>query len=162
MKYEIVKLTAFSGEMASIYSVRIENEKDTLLDKFIASNEESFHSEVEEILQHIYQIGKKVGTQDKFFKINEGRPGDGVCALFDRHEKRLRLYCIRYKSVAIIIGGGGYKPFNVRAWQDDEKLKSEAELIIKIAKDINQRIKDDEIFLLENSLHSELPFIYEI
>ncbi|MBL0340881.1 MAG: hypothetical protein IPP71_08120 [Bacteroidetes bacterium] len=162
MKYEIVELAAFSGERAAIYSIKIEDDGETLFDKFIESNQDSFPKEIKDLLQNIVQIGKYVGTREKYFKINEGKPGDGVCALFDWPEKKLRLYCIRYQSVAIIIGGGGYKPSHICAWQDDENLKSEAELIIKIAKDVNRRIKDNEIVLLENTLYSDTPFIYEI
>ncbi len=162
MKYEIVELVAYSGEMAAIYSIKIEDDGDTLFDKFIESNQDSFPKEIKNILQNVVQIGKYVGTKEKYFKINEGKPGDGVCALFDLPERKLRLYCIRYQSVAIIIGGGGYKPSQIRAWQDDENLKSEAELIITIAKDVNRRIKDNEIVLLENKLYSDTPFIYDI
>jgi hypothetical protein len=113
-------------------------------------------------LQNISQIGKYTGTREKYFKINEGKPGDGVCARFDWPERKLRLYWVRYQSVAIIIGGGGYKASHIRAWQDDKKLKAQAELIIKIAKDVNRRIKDNEIVLLENKLYSDIPFIYDI
>lgn len=161
MKYEIVELTAFSGEKATIYSVKIDD-ADALFEKFIDENRNEFSAEVDSLLQNIYQIGKHTGAREKYFKIHEGKPGDGVCALFDWPEKKLRLYCIRYSSVAIIIGGGGYKSKNIRTWQEDEKLKTEAELLIIIAKDINRRIKEHEIIFSENKLYSEEPFIYEL
>lgn len=161
MKYEIVELVAFSGEMAGIYSIKIDDDV-ILFEKFLDENRNIFPGEVKSLVKNINQIGKHVGTSEKYFKINEGKPGDGVCALFDWPERKLRLYCVRYPSVAIIIGGGGYKASHIRAWQDDKKLKAEAELIIKIAKDVNRRIKDNEIVLLENKLYSDIPFIYEI
>lgn len=64
-----------------------------------------------------------------------------VCALYDLPENNLRLYCIRYGNAAIILGGGGPKPSGVRAWQDNAKLKREAETIVQVSKDIMERLK---------------------
>lgn len=39
-------------------------------------------------------MATKTGAAEHFFKLNEGKPGDGVCALFDSPDKKLRIYCI--------------------------------------------------------------------
>lgn len=75
--------------------------------------------------------------------MHEGTPGDGVCALYDIPNKRLRLYCIVYGTVAVILGGGGIK--RVRVWQDDEFLRKHAELMIRISRIISLRIKEGDI-----------------
>lgn len=64
--------------------------------------------------------------------------------------KNLRLYGIRYGSSILVLGSGGEKSKQIRAWQEDSKLKKEAEIIIKISADINQRIKDKEIEFSED------------
>ncbi|UVR14472.1 hypothetical protein [Parabacteroides distasonis] len=68
-------------------------------------------------------MATKTGAAEHFFKLNEGKPGDGVCALFDSPDKKLRIYCIRFANVAIVVGGGGYKPKNIRAYQESSSLK---------------------------------------
>jgi hypothetical protein len=97
------------------------------------------------IINKIQQIGHTTGARANFFKLDEGKPGDGVCALYDDQDSRLRLYCIRYGSVAIILGGGGPKPPGVRTWQQDGQLKTEAERMIQVSKDIIERIEAGDL-----------------
>ena len=85
-------------------------------------------------------MATKTGAAEHFFKLNEGKPGDGVCALFDSPDKKLRIYCIRFANVAIIVGGGGYKPKNIRAYQENSVLKKEAEMVIQISKIISEAL----------------------
>lgn len=143
MNYEIVELDELTGNAATIYSVILEGSEETLFDRFVLENQETYADEIRFIVNRIEQMGKNVGARHNFFKHDEGKPGDGVCALFDDPEKNLRLYCIRYGSVAIILGGGGLKPENIQAWQEDAKLSEEANCMIKISKDISERLKKD-------------------
>ena len=55
----------------------------------------------------------------------------------------MRLYCIRYGSLAIILGGGGKK--STKSLQEDEKLKKENYTLRDISERIYQAIKNDEI-----------------
>lgn len=129
MKCKLVKLNKLSGNKASIYTVIIENEnnefKESLFDKFLRENKNSFSSEIKDIINRLQTIGNDTGARDSFFKLKEGKPGDGVCALYDSPSKNLRLYGIRYGSELIIIGGGGPKPKNIRTLQESDKLKKE-------------------------------------
>ena len=144
MNYEIVELEELSGHMTKIYSIIPDGEEYTLFDNFILENKDTFKNEVQDILKRLVQIGSTTGARESFFKPNEGKPGDMVCALYDLPDKHLRLYCIRFGNIALIMGGGGEK--NVRAWQDDEKLSSEANKIIRYAIDIHQRIEAGDIY----------------
>ena len=65
--------------------------------------------------------------------------------MYDDPDSNLRLYCIRYGNIAVILGGGGPKPDDVKAWQDDEKLTLEAETIIQVSQDIMQRIHSGDL-----------------
>lgn len=127
MKYKLVKISKFSGKKASVYTLLVENEQgdfeESLLDIFVKENKTLFLSEIKNIFSRLKIIGNDTGARESFFKIREGVPGDGVCALYDSPSKKLRLYCIRYGTELIILGGGGSK--NVRALQEDNKLKKE-------------------------------------
>lgn len=127
MKYKLVKISKFSGNEASVYTLLTENEQgefqNSLFDIFINENKTLYLSEIKNIFLRLRAIGNDTGARESFFKTKEGVPGDGVCALYDSPSKKLRLYCIRYGSELIILGGGG--PKNVRALQDDEKLEKE-------------------------------------
>jgi len=126
MKYKLVRISKFSGNEASIYTLLTENEQgefqDSLFDTFINENTILYLSEIKNIFSRLTTIGNDTGARESFFKTKEGVPGDGVCALYDSPSKKLRLYCIRYGTELIILGGGG--PKNVRALQDDKKLEA--------------------------------------
>lgn len=100
MRYKLVKITKFSGDKASIYTLLTENEQgefqDSLFDIFIDENKALYLSEIQNIFSRLITIGNDTGARESFFKTNEGVPGDGVCALYDSPSKKLRLYCIRY------------------------------------------------------------------
>ena len=102
MKFKLVKLKSYSGKEASIYSVYMEDLQKTLFDVFLEENKTSFKSELKDILKRMSVIGHKTGAREQFFKTKEGIPGDGVCALYDDPDKKLRLYCIRYGKQLII------------------------------------------------------------
>lgn len=143
MEYEIVD-TELTGKSAAIYSIVPVGEKVSVFAKFLKEWKDEFPDEVNEIVERLRLIGDKLGAREGFFKHNEGKPGDGVCAFYDVPGAKLRVYCIRYGNVAIILGGGG--PKSVKAWQDDVKLNAEARKIIAYARDINDRLKHDDLY----------------
>jgi hypothetical protein len=139
MEYDLVEIEDLSGNNAHIYSVKLKGDAETLLEKFIKDNKDSHKKDIEYLIRKIIKIGK-LGCQDNFFKLNEGIPGDGVCALWHQN---IRLYCIRYGHVALVVGYGGEK--NVRAYQDDPELNATVKQVINLAADINQKVKEKEI-----------------
>jgi hypothetical protein len=141
--YKLVKETKLSGKEASVYSVFLEDQQETLFNQFINENKNSFKSELNDIINRIRVIGHKTGAREQYFKTEEGKPGDGLCALYDTPDKNLRLYCIRYGKTIIILGGGGQK--NTKTLQENPKLKQENYLLRKIVQDIQQRMKEGEI-----------------
>ena len=143
MNYEIVELAQFSGNKTTVYSVILEGDNKTLFDHFVLENATNHKNEVKFIVNRIKEIGKTTGARLGYFKPDEGKLGDGVCALYDDPDNNLRLYCIRYSSVAIILGGGGIK--DVRAWQENEKLSLEATRMIQVSSDIMQRLKEGDL-----------------
>lgn len=144
MNCEIVKLDAYSGNGASIYTIYIEEEETTLYEKFVSENKSSYNNEVKDINNRLITIGK-IGAREQFFKLKEGAPSDGVCALFDNPNSNIRLYCIRYGSSLIIVGGGGPKSKSIRSLQQDDKLTKENYLLRAISKEITQKMNDREL-----------------
>lgn len=150
MKCKLVKLSRYSGSKASVYSVIINNEQQTLFDKFIAENISSFKSELFDISGRIKTIGKDTGIREGFLKKHEGTIGDGVGALYDKPGSKLRLYCISYGTQLIIIGGGA--PKTVRKLQQDEKLTAENSFLKWLSQKITERTKDKDIVFIKDGL----------
>jgi hypothetical protein len=155
MKYKIIKINSISGNEASVYSIILNNDEETLLNKFVKENEISFKSETKDILKRLYSIGHTTGARIQFFKEWEGKPGDGVCALFDIPTSNLRLYCIYFGSQLIVVGSGGHKPKDIRTLQQDDKLKAENYLLREISAQITKRLKDKEIRYTKDFLNFE-------
>ena len=155
MKYSLVKMQQLSGNEASIYSLYIEKEEQTLFDRFIRENKISFISELKDIVSRLNSIGKSLGAREQFFKTREGKPGDLVCALYDIPGGKLRLYCIRFGATLIILGGGGQKPKLVRALQEVPKLEMEQKLMVKLSNEILKRQRDKEIWFTNDFMDFE-------
>lgn len=141
----------FSGSEAKVYSIIPEGEEETLFNKFVDENAVAYKEEVKDILKRLMQIGHTTGARESFFK-HEGdkeflrKFGNYVWALFDDNEKKLRLYCIRFANVAIILGGGGYKDKSVRKWQDDKKLSEEVRKVMAYAESILKQLDDGDLY----------------
>ena len=155
MKCRLKKIPHLSGNKASVYSVIIDQCQDTLFELFIKENVELHLNELTNILLKIKTMGQKVGIIDDFLKIHEGRYGDGVCALYDVPNSKLRVYCIRYGSQIIIIGGGGIKTKQTRALQDSPKLTKENYLMREISRAITKNIIDKNISYSDDGLEFE-------
>ena len=150
MRFKIVQLSQFNGNKAGIYSVYLSDEQKTLFECFMRENIDAFKSEIININQTIVAINKKTGVRETLFKLDEGIPGDGVCALYDNPKSNLRLYCIRFGNSLVILGSGGYKPKSIRKLQDDPKLKEENYFLREISSLITERIKSGEIRFSED------------
>ena len=64
--------------------------------------------------------------------------------------KQIRLYCLRYDNTCIFIGSGGYKPPNIKAYQEEPALNSKAQEMKKIAASINKAIKEKDLKVRED------------
>lgn len=142
---ELVELEDLSGEGATIYTLLVHELDKTLFEIFVEENEEEHADEVEDIYARIEEMGDWAGARINWFKTKEGKPGDGVCALYDNPDKSLRLYCIRYGNCAVVLGGGGPKSKDIRALQEDIKLTDENSIMKAVSQEISLRIKDGEL-----------------
>ncbi|MCA6438030.1 MAG: hypothetical protein IM600_16835 [Bacteroidetes bacterium] len=140
MQVEIVKI--LQGDYTNFYTAKIVGEDLSLFENFISENKNKHQKELENIRNRIKVMAHNTGARETFFKTKEGVPGDGVCALYDEEEKNLRLYCVRYGKLVVVLGGGGEKPKTIRALQENKKLKDENDLVKRISKGISKAMKD--------------------
>ncbi|RYX87149.1 hypothetical protein EON73_01950 [bacterium] len=155
MNFKLEKISELSGNKTAIYSVILKNEEQSLFERFLAENQSTYRTELNNILQRLVAIGHDVGARAQFFKLEEGTPGDMVCALYDDPDSKLRLYGMRFGMTTIILGGGGPKSKKIRAWQQDEKLSKHAKEMIAVSKQIYDRIKEKDIKWASNELDLE-------
>jgi hypothetical protein len=146
MKFELVELTRLSGKKATIYSLILDDEEMTLFDKFVKENDEQFPEEIDSIFETIKKNGNRHGNGRNFFKENEGKLGDLICALYDTPNSNLRLYCIRLGNAVIILGGGGHKPKDIRAFQEDTTLKEANYLLRTFSELLHQKMLEGDIY----------------
>jgi len=161
MKYKLKKETQLSGNKASIYTIYVCEDNKTLLEKFIEENKNLHLSELNDIILRLKVIGTKTNAREQFFKLKEGKPGDGVCALYDEPNSNLRLYCIRYGSILLIVGGGGPKSKKIRALQEDKKLTYENKILKEISEEIRKRTKEGTIKFTNNGKDFEGDLEFE-
>lgn len=145
MKFRLVKLKGLSGKRATVYSVILNDEGQTLFDRFIVENKINFPAEIADLRYQIQTMAHKTGAREQFFERPEGKRDQNVWDLRDRPRKKLRLYCLWYPNVAIVLGGGGVKPKNIRSFQENPKLNLENDLMRKVCDAIDQRIRDKEL-----------------
>ena len=160
MKYELIELEEFSQNRVRIYSVLPQNSDKALFDLFLDENTPNHKDEVDDIYLRLESISEETGLREHFYKSGEGNWGDEVCALYDKPNSHLRLYFIKVNSCIIILGGGGHKRKEIRAYQEDEKLNAEAGLMKEISKAVFDRITNKEITIDQrnNSLIGNLIF----
>lgn len=160
MGFRIVEIEELSGPACKIYSIAFDGDGgDTLFDEFLDRLDAVFPEELDEVWAKLQFMGKEGGARIQFFRENEGEPGDGVVALLKESGYPLRLYAIRYGTVLLILGSGGYKNPKIAAWQDDEILTKHATEIIHISAKITERIKEKDLTIAsDGTLAGDLYF----
>lgn len=162
MNFRIVKMDDLSGSKATIYSAILEEDEEseiTLFEHFLTENQDRHHAEIKDILSRLMAIGHTTGARDNYFKEWEGVPGDGVCALYDNPDKHLRVYCIRFGSGVLVIGGGGPKPKYMKALQESKKLTQENDYMKIVSHEMARRIKEKDItWISETELEGDFKF----
>jgi hypothetical protein len=113
-------------------------------------------------MNRIEIMAKYTGLRDDFIKTGEGNLGDGIHALYDKPESNLRLYFIRFGNIAIVLGGGGPKPKNIRRLQENLKLKEENYFLRKVSAVLFEAVRDGSLSITDEGLESDTGFEYTI
>lgn len=154
--FEIVKLNELSGDYCTIYSIRFIDEDDSLFEQFLSEYYKTFRDEVLDIYTRLKAIGHCVGLREGFYKANEGKPGDGVCALYDKPDSHLRVYFIYYGSDLIVVGDGGEKPKSIRTWQEDPVLTDANLLMQWVSEKIREATENKDIQITDQGFEGDL------
>lgn len=161
MKFELVKIEEFSNVNVSVFTLVDIETNLSLVDVFIQENSLKYNGELKDIFTRINSF-KEVGARENYFKHHEGLPGDGICALYDKPNSNLRLYCIRYGTSLIILGGGGYKSKNTRALQETPKLLQENGLLRNLSSEIERRRREGDLIFTNDFLDIEGDLQFEL
>lgn len=143
-RIELVELDEFNCGAGHIYSVAVDDAEETLYDLFLSENIAEYRSELEEIAYKLNSMSTWTGFTDNYFKLNEGKPGDGICAITD-FKGKLRLYYIRFGNILLVLGDGGPKSKMIRAYEEDPKLLSENLLIRKVSEAMAKAIREKNL-----------------
>ncbi len=153
MNFEIQEVEDLSGQYAHIYTVLVEGDDATLLERFFDDN--AIHEdELMDILQRLKVMGTATGCPRHFFTEGEGALGDGVVAM---KSGKLRLYGIYFNRALVLFGSGGWK--ETRSYQEDPILNAAAMQIREIAKVINKAIIDRDIIIEDDGTINDDNFI---
>lgn len=145
-KIELVEFDDYNPIMGHIYTVAVDDSDKTLFDLFLEENITNHCIELAEIITKLKTMSSKTGFTDIYFKLNEGKPGDGVCAITDVKGK-LRLYCIRFGNMLLVLGGGGPKPKQIRALQEDPKLLKENLKVRTVSDALAKAIREKDLII---------------
>ena len=95
------------------------------------------------------------GFIDEFF-IRESSPDFNVFKITETDD--LRLYCIRYSGITIIVGGGGIKSPDKFKLKENPHLQRKVNFLIEIEKMILERLASKEIRITDNGFEGDLNF----
>ena len=153
LEFEIVEFIPHKpDDKSSFYAIK-------LLDKPFSEAEEFFekyidveNGKIDIIYSNIERMTKR-GIFEGFFNDKESKIEDNISCI---RVGDIRLYCLRYGKVAVVLGGGDYK--HVRSYQDSDELYDHVKLLQKACKQIDKRIEDKEIKITNNSIEGNLNF----
>lgn len=145
-------------EAVNIYTIRFNDENESLLDQFITEfSTAEFESDLAIITYWMDKIGQR-GALERYFK-PEGHPKVKAIPV-PPPSSVLRLYCFRISDNILIIGGGNIK--KVKAFQDDKTLFNHVQIVKKVGKKI-LRYKDRQKVEVNNKvLNGKLAFEIDI
>lgn len=140
MKRDVEIVLVEQGDGGTLYSLRFDGEKKTELEKFLQSELLRKEKGFNEIVQRLSSMTDSFGFREQFFEMNEGLRTDSVVAL---KSGRIRLYCLRWSSILVIVGSGGIK--TAQTYQKDIALKNIVPELQELDKLISRRQRTGEI-----------------
>lgn len=154
LEFEIVHLITPKPEhKASVYSVRLKGEDLTEAEKFFEKFQSSKQNKIKTIVDKIYYMAEKRGCLDNYFDDKQSSIMDNVSCI---PQEELRLYCLRFGKVAVILGGGDIK--KVATYQESDELFEHVKLMKRISQMIDERIRNKEISVSDIGLSGNLNF----
>ncbi len=132
----------------SLFTICIEGESCSEIEKFIQKYSESYNKDLNVILTAIKHMLNASGFLERYFR-PEGKMNDRVCALPIQSGK-LRLYCLRINDSILIAGNGGVK--NAQKYQDCDELNGYVVDLQKLDKALRVAVKRGNVVIEENTI----------
>lgn len=132
----------------SLFTICVEGECRSEIEKFIINHSESYNKELNIILTAIKKMLNTSGFLERYFR-PEGKYSDNVCALPIQSGK-LRLYCLRINDSILIAGNGGVK--ETRRYEDCDELNGYVVDLQKLDKALKVAVRKGNITIEENTL----------
>lgn len=153
MKFSIIKIEAFSGTLAKIYSIKFENNDYTELRSFLFKYDDSHSKILKKAVARIHTISNRVGLHSSFFR-RESPPPYNVYRLLET--KDLRLYCIILNNIVLLFGSGGQKKFGTIKLAENPVLEAEVIELMKIEDSIKIRISSGSVRITSNGFEGNI------
>ena len=149
--FEIIEYQ--SGTRGTVYTIEFENDTYNQAEKFFADAGTKEPIDTAKIVNKLDIMTNRKGFADNFFEHQ-----------YDVVEKisirEVRLYCLRFNEIILIIGGGGIK--TKRRTQDHPQLQEVVNLLIQVNALMDKRFQgkdgDKELKIVDNKLIGDLKF----
>ena len=153
MNFSIVPL--YNGKKAKIYTIQVEGAELSEYKQFVFENMSLRKEAIRVLNTTLKNMAYKRGFIDEFF-IRESPQDFNVFKVTETDD--LRLYCIRYSGIAIIVGGGGIKLPNKFKLKENPHLQKKVDFLIEIEKKIQEKLASKEIKITDNGFEGDLNF----
>ena len=153
MNFKIIPL--YSGKKAKIYTIRIEDAELSEYEQFVFDNRIARPTIVKTLDLTLKNMVRKSGFIDEFF-LRESPLEFNVFKITETDD--VRLYCIRYSGVAIIVGGGGIKIPKTIKLNENPHLQKKVDFLVEIESKIQERIDSKKIRITDDGIEGDLFF----
>lgn len=152
MKFSIVPL--YLGKRTNIYTIQFESDELSEYEKFVYENHDIIPNAVFKLDVQLKNIANKHGIVEQQFK-RESPPEYSIFKINDTKEW-LRLYCIKYSRVAIVVGGGGIKDKKKFKLSENSELLKVRDSLMSIEDIINKNIELKNIKITDKGFEGNL------
>ncbi|MBS1552100.1 MAG: hypothetical protein JST15_08545 [Bacteroidetes bacterium] len=156
LEFEIVEFIPHNpNDKSSFYSIKLLSKSKSEAEEFFEKFEDIEKRKIDTLFSNIENMAHRRGVIESLFK-EESKIDDNIFCL---KSEDLRLYCLKYSKVAVILGGGDYK--HVKKYQESEELHNHVKILQLVCKQVDERIKNKEISITDNSIEGNLIFKLE-
>ena len=145
------------GRQGTLLTIRQPGSLLSETDAFFAEALQSSPEDARLLALKLENMIEKSGFQDYYFKTGEGSRMDNVCAL---SQGKLRLYCLRYGNVLVVLGGGGTK--TTRTYEEDPRLHSKVKTLQRLNRALDKQMREGHLRMTERGFDLPAPFEMEL
>ena len=130
------------GDAGTLYSVKLNGCEKSEFELFTEIPELQENHDFHEVLAFLEVMVDKKGFKQRFFKVKEGSRTDSLVAL---SRGKIRLYCLRWSGILLIVGYGGYK--NTKSYQDDPILDRATKVLQAVDEELMDLYRSQDVHI---------------